>query len=72
MAKRRRAKAGDPATPAERPSTDGSQLTPEALELANAIQTWKHKTGKFFPTASELLWIIGSIGYRKHDFDEAA
>jgi len=40
---------------------DGSQVTEETMELIRAISAWKERTGRTFPTWSELIQILKSI-----------
>jgi hypothetical protein len=41
------------------------EMTPEVLELINAVNAHKSRTGRAFPTWSEMLQIIRSLGYEK-------
>lgn len=40
-------------------------LTEEEWEFAKALQDFKESTGNFFPTSSEVLRLLKSIGYTK-------
>lgn len=37
----------------------------EVMEFLKAIDTFKRKTGKLFPSWSDILDIVKSLGYRK-------
>ena len=37
----------------------------EELEFLKAVDAWKRKTGRQFPTCSELLEILRALGWRK-------
>lgn len=49
---------GDPAT------SDRAYSTAE-LEFMNAMQAYKQQSGRMFPTWSEVLEVLTSLGYRK-------
>lgn len=52
-----------------KPQTEAAELPEvsdeEALALLRAIDAYKRRTGRPFPTWSEVLAIVKSLGYRK-------
>ncbi len=44
---------------------NGYDLDAEAVEFGRAVQAWKEKHRRVFPSNSELLQIAMSLGYRK-------
>lgn len=47
------------------PTTFERQYTPEELDFMNAMQAFKIRSGRPFPTYSEVLEIARGLGYRK-------
>lgn len=47
------------------PTTFEKQYTDDEIEFMNAVQCFKTRTGKSFPTHGEVLRIAASLGYRK-------
>ncbi len=52
------------------PTTFEKQYTDEELEFMNAMQRFKERTGKPFPTHGEVIKVAVSLGYRKVLADE--
>jgi hypothetical protein len=52
------------------PTTFEKQYTDEELEFMNAMQRFKERTGKQFPTHGEVIKVAASLGYRKVLADE--
>ena len=53
------------------PTTFEKQYTDDELEFMNAMQRFKERTGKAFPTHGEVIKVAVSLGYRKPLEDEA-
>jgi hypothetical protein len=53
------------------PTTFEKQYTEEELEFMNAMQRFKERTGKPFPTHGEVIKIAVSLGYRKLHSDDS-
>jgi hypothetical protein len=53
------------------PTTFEKQYTEDELEFMNAMQAFKVRTGRVFPTHGEVLRVAVSLGYRKQVEDEA-
>ncbi len=53
------------------PTTFEKQYTDDELEFMNAMQQFKNRSGKSFPSHGDVLRVATSIGYRKVVFDEA-
>ena len=47
------------------PTTFEKQYTEDELEFMNAMQRFKERTGKSFPTHGEVIKVAVSLGYRK-------
>jgi hypothetical protein len=47
------------------PTTFEKQYTPDELEFMNAMQRFKERTGKTFPTAGDVIKVAISLGYLK-------
>jgi hypothetical protein len=47
------------------PTTFEKQYTDDELEFMNAMQRFKERTGKPFPTYGEVIRVAVSLGYRK-------
>lgn len=52
------------------PTTFEKQYTPEELEFMNAMQRFKVRSGKTFPSFGEVLNVARTLGYRKKTGDE--
>jgi hypothetical protein len=56
------------------PTTFEKQYTDDEIEFMTAVQQFKTRSGKSFPSHGEVLRIAASLGYRKgfplDDFDE--
>ncbi len=53
------------------PTTFEKQYTGDELEFMNAMQRFKERTGKAFPTHGEVIKVAVALGYRKRLDDEA-
>jgi hypothetical protein len=49
------------------PTTCDRDYSPAELEFAQAIQAYKQTSGRLFPTWSEVLEVLQSLGYRKSE-----
>ncbi|MHC4573724.1 MAG: hypothetical protein ACYS76_06285 [Planctomycetota bacterium] len=49
----------------ERKSAEEGQMTDEQFEFLIAIDEYKRKNGKHFPTWTEVLEVMKALGYRK-------
>jgi hypothetical protein len=47
------------------PTTCEREYTPDEVEFMNALDEYKRKNGRMFPTCSEILEVIRSLGYVK-------
>ena len=47
------------------PTTFEKQYTPEELEFMNAMQQFKMRSGKTFPSFGDVLEVARSLGYEK-------
>ena len=47
------------------PTTCDRDYSPEELEFLHAMQDYKKASGRMFPTWSEALEVLQSLGYRK-------
>jgi hypothetical protein len=54
------------------PTTCERDYTEQEVEFMNAIDDYKRKSGRMFPTCSEVLEVIRSLGYIKVSAAEAA
>ncbi|MHC5536921.1 hypothetical protein ACYOEI_01450 [Singulisphaera rosea] len=54
------------------PTTCDREYTSNELEFMQAIQEYKKKSGRMFPTWSEVLEVLQSLGYRKADASKIA
>jgi hypothetical protein len=52
------------------PTTFEKQYTNDELEFMNAMQKFKERTGKSFPTHGEVIKVAVSLGYRKPIADD--
>ncbi len=51
----------------EKAIQEADEANREVLEFLQAVDKYKRKTNKSFPTWSEILTILKSLGYRKVD-----
>jgi len=49
------------------PTTCERDYTDEEVEFMQALDQYKRKSGRMFPTCSELLEVLRGLGYRKVD-----
>jgi hypothetical protein len=47
------------------PTTCERDYTPEEIEFMSALDAYKRSSGRMFPTCSEVLEVIRSLGYEK-------
>jgi len=47
------------------PTTCERDYTPEEIEFMSAMDSYKRRSGRMFPTCSEVLEVIKSLGYEK-------
>ncbi len=47
------------------PTTCERDYTPDEIEFMHALDEYKRKNGRMFPTCSEILEVIRSLGYVK-------
>jgi hypothetical protein len=47
------------------PTTCERDYTPEEIEFMNAMDEYKRKSGRMFPTCSEILEVLMGLGYAK-------
>ncbi len=47
------------------PTTCERDYTPEEIEFMNALDEYKRRSGRMFPTCSEVLEVLLSLGYVK-------
>jgi hypothetical protein len=47
------------------PTTCERDYTPEEVEFMNAMDEYKRRNGRMFPTCSEVLEVIKALGYEK-------
>jgi hypothetical protein len=47
------------------PTTFEKQYTTDELEFMNAMQSFKERTGKSFPSHGEVIQVAASLGYRR-------
>ena len=53
------------------PTTCERDYTPEEIEFMSAMDNYKRRSGRMFPTCSEVLEVISSLGYAKQVQPEA-
>lgn len=53
------------------PTTCEREYSEAEVEFMNALELYKRKNGRMFPTCSEILEVIVSLGYRKANEIEA-
>ncbi|MCE9553548.1 MAG: hypothetical protein K8T91_09265 [Planctomycetes bacterium] len=49
------------------PTTCERDYNDNEVEFMQALETYKRKSGRMFPTCSEILEVIHNLGYRKMD-----
>ncbi|MFO0959340.1 MAG: hypothetical protein U0800_18225 [Isosphaeraceae bacterium] len=49
------------------PTTCDREYSPQEIEFMQAMQSYKHRSGRMFPTWSEVLEVLRSLGYEKSD-----
>ncbi len=54
------------------PTTCERDYTPEEVEFMGAMDAYKRRSGRMFPTCSEVLEVIKSLGYEKRPQVEVA
>ena len=54
------------------PTTCEREYSRAEREFMEAMQTYKHKSGRMFPTWSEVLEVLRDLGYEKTNLGEAA
>lgn len=47
------------------PTTCEREYTPDEVEFMNALDEYKRRSGRMFPTCSEVLEVIRGLGYAK-------
>ena len=47
------------------PTTCEREYLPEELEFMQALDIYKRTSGRMFPTCSEILEVVKSLGYRR-------
>lgn len=47
------------------PTTCEREYSPDEVEFMNALNDYKRKSGRMFPTCSEVLEVVRSLGYAK-------
>ena len=52
------------------PTTSERSYTPDEVEFMNALAAFKQASGRLFPTCSEILGVLRSLGYEKNGKDE--
>ena len=52
------------------PSTCDRQYSTEELEFIKAIQAFKDRSGRAFPSCGEILDVLGALGYRRSSLTE--
>ncbi|HWB11796.1 MAG TPA: hypothetical protein VG826_21375 [Pirellulales bacterium] len=53
------------------PTTCEREYTPDEVEFMNALDLYKRKSGRMFPTCSEVLEVIRDLGYVKASLPQA-
>ena len=68
-APRTAARRGRPQAAARRrkidPTTCERDYEPEEVEFMRALENYKRSSGRMFPTCSEILEVVRSLGYRR-------
>ena len=52
------------------PATSERHYTPDEVEFMNALAEFKQASGRLFPTCSEILGVLRSLGYEKMSKEE--
>lgn len=47
------------------PTTCERDYTPDEIDFMRAMDDYKHSSGRMFPTCSEILEVVKSLGYTK-------
>jgi len=47
------------------PTTCERDYEPEEIEFMRALEDYKRSSGRMFPTCSEILEVVRSLGYRR-------
>lgn len=53
------------------PATSEPDYSPECVEFLREVDAWKGRTGKRFPSNSELFGLLLRLGYRKAEPPES-
>jgi hypothetical protein len=53
------------------PTTCERDYTPDEIEFMSAMDQYKRRNGRMFPTCSEVLEVLKELGYAKHTSPEA-
>ena len=53
------------------PTTCEREYSLAEREFMEAMQTYKHQSGRMFPTWSEVLEVLMNLGYEKIDLDDS-
>ena len=51
------------------PTTCERDYSVDEVEFMNALDRYKHESGRMFPTCGEILEVVRSLGYRKAEAD---
>ncbi len=54
------------------PTTSDIEYDKDDLEFQNAIQDWKRRNNRQFPTWREVLCVVKTLGYSKESSDAAS
>ncbi len=54
------------------PTTCERDYTNDEIEFMNALDAYKRRSGRMFPTCSEILEVIRDLGYRKGEAEMVA
>jgi hypothetical protein len=54
------------------PTTCERDYTQDEIEFMHALDEYKHKSGRMFPTCSEILEVVRALGYVKLSAEAAA
>ncbi len=49
------------------PTTCERDYTPEEIEFMRALEAYKRRSGRMFPTCSEILEVLRDLGYEKRE-----
>jgi hypothetical protein len=58
-------RAAAPREPGSAASPAGLEVDPDTLEFIDAIDRYRTEHSRPFPSWSEVLWILRSLGYRR-------